>query len=345
MTNQNAYANAGVDVAAGEQAVDLMGQAVSATYTPQVLGGIGGFGAAFALGKSYRDPVLISGTDGVGTKLLLAIAADKHDTIGQDLVAMVMNDILAQGAKPLFLLDYLAIAKMTPEKVATIVTGIAKATQAVGAALIGGESAELPGMYAPNHYDLAAFGVGVVERDEMLNPTDVAAGDVLIGLPSSGIHSNGYTLVREVFGIHQEADFLNLPTRLQDALLKPTVLYAPAVLPLLAQKLVVSMAHITGGGIVGNLPRAYNDHVTASLRWGSWPILPIFTEIQTRGELTATDMLETFNLGLGMILIVKPDQVDVAMTMLQDANHPAFIIGEMVPRKSQPIIWQGARPW
>ncbi|TGE78741.1 phosphoribosylformylglycinamidine cyclo-ligase [Weissella confusa] len=345
MTNQNAYANAGVDVAAGEQAVDLMGNAVAATYTPQVLGGIGGFGAAFALGNTYRDPVLISGTDGVGTKLLLAIAAGKHDTIGQDLVAMVMNDILAQGAKPLFLLDYLAIAKMTPEKVATIVTGIAKATQAVGAALIGGESAELPGMYAPNHYDLAAFGVGVVERDEMLNPADVVAGDVLIGLPSSGIHSNGYTLVREVFGINEESDFVKLPTRLQEALLKPTTLYAPAILPLLAQKMIVSMAHITGGGIVGNLPRAYGEQVAANLHWGSWPMLPIFTEIQMRGSLTQADMLETFNLGLSMILIVKANQVDATMTMFQDAEQPAFIIGEMVARESEPIIWQGAQPW
>jgi len=201
MTEQNAYQQAGVDIKAGEEAVELMKDAVADTYNAQVLDGLGGFGAAFALGNQYQNPVLVSGADGVGTKLLLAIAADKHDTIGQDLVAMVANDILAQGAKPAFMLDYLAVDKMRPAVVAEIVTGVAKAAKASGMALIGGESAELPGLYAPKHYDLAAFAVGVAEQDQLLNPKNVAVGDVLIGLPSSGIHSNGYSLVRHVLGI------------------------------------------------------------------------------------------------------------------------------------------------
>lgn len=345
MTEQNAYAAAGVDIAAGDRAVDLMKESVAATYTPQVLGGIGGFGAAFALGNDYQEPVLISGTDGVGTKLLLAIAANKHDTIGQDLVAMVMNDILAQGAKPLFLLDYLAIAKMTPEKVATIVTGIAKATKTVGAALIGGESAELPGLYAPEHYDLAAFGVGIAEKADLLQATDAQVGDVLIGLPSSGVHSNGYTLVREVFGIKEDADFTKLPVALQDQLLAPTALYATAVLPLLADKLIVSMAHITGGGIVGNLPRALHDGVAAQLTWGSWPIAPLFDELQQRGHLTLADMLATFNIGLGMIMVVKAEQVDTIMQRLATAEQPAYVVGELIPRTDAAVVWQGEQPW
>ncbi|NKN30447.1 phosphoribosylformylglycinamidine cyclo-ligase [Weissella cibaria] len=345
MTEANAYAGAGVDILAGETAVDMMQADVAATYTPGVLAGVGGFGAAFALGTQYREPVLISGTDGVGTKLLLTIMAGRHESIGQDLVAMVMNDIVAQGAKPLFLLDYLAIAKMVPEQVATIVRGIAQATQATGAALIGGESAELPGMYAPDHYDLAAFGVGVVERDEMLTVDRVATGDVLIGLASSGIHSNGYSLVRTVLGLEQEADFTALPTTLQETLLTPTTLYAQAVLPLLAEQLVVSMAHITGGGIVGNLPRALPADVSVTLEWGSWPILPIFMELQRLGQLSLADMLATFNLGLGMILVVKPPNVARVLAMLADEGQAAYQVGTVTLAMSAQLNWRGKQPW
>lgn len=224
MTEQNAYQRAGVDIKAGEKAVALMKDAVADTYTPRVLDGIGGFGAAFSLGSSYQNPVLVSGADGVGTKLLLAIAADKHDTIGQDLVAMVANDILAQGAKPAFMLDYLAVDKMRPEVVAEIVTGVAKAAKASGMALIGGESAELPGLYAPNHYDLAAFAVGIAEQNQLLKPENAAVGDVLIGLPASGIHSNGYSLVRQVLGIETADDFKNLSADEQNVLMPPPVM-------------------------------------------------------------------------------------------------------------------------
>lgn len=254
---------------------------------------------------------------------------------------MVMNDIVAQGAKPLFLLDYLAIAKMVPEQVAIIVRGIAQATQAMGAALIGGESAELPGMYAPDHYDLAAFGVGVVERDEMLTVDHVATGDVLIGLASSGIHSNGYSLVRTVLGLEQTADFTTLPMTLQKSLLTPTTLYAQAVLPLLSERLVVSMAHITGGGIVGNLPRVLPADLSASIEWDSWPILPIFMELQRLGQLSLADMLATFNLGLGMILIVKPTHVARVLAMLADEDQAAYQVGTVTPAMSEKLNWRG----
>lgn len=346
MTDTNAYANAGVDIAAGNEAVAKMSTAVSETYNEQVITGLGGFGAAFALGRDYRDPVLITGADGVGTKLLLAIAANAHQSIGQDLVGMVMNDILAQGAKPLFLLDYLAVDKMRPDTIAEIVAGVAKATAESGAALIGGETAEMPGLYADNHYDLAAFAVGISERDDLLKSTDVREGDVLIGLPSSGIHSNGYSLVRHVLGIGDDAEaFRQLNPALQETLLTPTKLYGSAVLPLLADKNIVSMAHITGGGLTENLPRAYGDDLTAQLHWGSWPVLPIFDVLQEAGTLSLADMLRTFNNGLGMVLIVRAEKVETVMADLKNREEPAYVIGEMVARTDEAVIYQGEAPW
>lgn len=346
MTETNAYAKAGVDIAAGNEAVAKMSTAVSATYNEQVVTGLGGFGAAFALGSGYHDPVLITGADGVGTKLLLAIAANEHQSIGQDLVGMVMNDILAQGAKPLFLLDYLAVDKMRPDTIAEIVTGVAKATAESGAALIGGETAEMPGLYADHHYDLAAFAVGIAEREDLLQPSDVREGDVLIGLPSSGIHSNGYSLVRHVLGIGDDTEaFRQLDPRLKETLLTPTKLYGPAVLPLLTDKNIVSMAHITGGGLTENLPRAYGEHLSAQLHWGSWPRLPIFDELQAAGNLSLADMLRTFNNGLGMVLIVRADKVETVMTDLQARDEPAFVIGEMIAKADESVIYQGDAPW
>lgn len=342
MAETNAYAAAGVDVEAGNQAVAQMATAVKDTYNDHVLAGLGGFGAAFAIGASYKDPVLVAGADGVGTKLLLAIAANKHDTIGQDLVAMTMNDILAQGAKPLFLLDYLAVDKMRPAVVAEIVGGIAAATKAVGAALIGGESAELPGLYAHNHYDLASFGVGIVERDAMLVGDRVQAGDVLIGLASSGIHSNGYSLVRQVLGINDGAGWEDLDPTLQTALLEPTKLYAAQVLPLLQQKLVTGIAHITGGGIIENLPRAYGTDLTAEINWGTWPILPIFDTLQTAGTLSLHDMLLTFNNGLGMILTVRPED---AAAVLHQLGDDAYVVGKMTAWQTEAVVFRGEAPW
>ncbi|CAH1851621.1 phosphoribosylformylglycinamidine cyclo-ligase [Convivina praedatoris] len=345
MTQENAYQAAGVDIQAGQTAVQLMQAAVEDTFTPNVLNGLGGFGAMFSLGSSYHNPVLVAGADGVGTKLLLAIAAHKHDTIGQDLVAMVANDILAQGVKPAFMLDYLAVDKMRPAVVAEIVTGIAEAAKATGMALIGGESAELPGLYAPYHYDLAAFAVGVAETQDLLQPQNVGAGDVLIGLPSTGLHSNGYSLVRSVLKLKTENDFQNLAPALQDALLKPTALYSSAVWPLINQHLVTGIAHITGGGLLENLPRAYSDNLTAQLNWGSWPIPMIFNTVQTAGELSLQDMLLTFNNGLGMVLIVKKQQVEGVMHSLTESQQPAYVIGEMVPKKHESVILNGVAPW
>lgn len=345
MTEQNAYQQAGVDIKAGEEAVELMKDAVADTYNDQVLDGLGGFGAAFALGNRYQNPVLVSGADGVGTKLLLAIAADKHDTIGQDLVAMVANDILAQGAKPAFMLDYLAVDKMRPAVVAKIVTGVAKAAKASGMALIGGESAELPGLYAPKHYDLAAFAVGVAEQDQLLNPKNVAVGDVLIGLPSSGIHSNGYSLVRHVLGIQSDEDFNQLPADQQATLLTPTALYAKSVWPLVEAGLLQAMAHITGGGLTENLPRAYDATLSAQINWGSWPILPIFNTLQAAGQLSLEDMLLTFNNGLGMVLIVKPAHRDAVLAALAAQDQAAYVIGEMVPNAGAGVVYSGDAPW
>ncbi|CAH1850927.1 phosphoribosylformylglycinamidine cyclo-ligase [Convivina intestini] len=345
MTQENAYQAAGVDIQAGQTAVQLMQAAVEDTFTPNVLNGLGGFGAMFSLGSDYRNPVLVAGADGVGTKLLLAIAAHKHDTIGQDLVAMVANDILAQGAKPAFMLDYLALDKMRPAVVAEIVTGIAQAAKATGMALIGGESAELPGLYAPHHYDLAAFAVGVAEEQELLQAQNVRAGDVLIGLPSTGLHSNGYSLVRSVLKLKTEADFQNLAPALQESLLKPTALYSSAVWPLINQHLVTGIAHITGGGLVENLPRAYGDNLTAQLNWGTWPIPTIFHTVQSAGELSLQDMLLTFNNGLGMVLIVKKQQVEEVLHNLTESQQTAYVIGEMVPKKHERVTWSGVAPW
>lgn len=345
MTKQNAYQRAGVDIKAGEKAVAMMKDAVADTYTPGVLDGIGGFGAAFALGSNYQEPVLVSGADGVGTKLLLAIAANKHDTIGQDLVAMVANDILAQGAKPSFMLDYLAVDKMRPEVVVEIVTGVAKASKASGMALIGGESAELPGLYAPNHYDLAAFAVGIAEKKQLLQPENAQVGDILIGLPASGIHSNGYSLVRQVFGIETADDFKKLSLDDQNTLMTPTALYAESVWPLIEHELVQSMAHITGGGITENLPRAYTSNLSAKIKWGSWPILPIFNQLQSAGQLSTEDMLLTFNNGLGMILVVKQENCEAVITQLQAHSQASYIIGEITAEAEERVTFSGEAPW
>lgn len=346
---KDAYAKAGVDIHAGDEAVQKMKAAVESTYTPQVLSGLGGFGSVFEIPTGYQHPVLVSGTDGVGTKLLLAIGADRHDTIGQDLVAMVMNDIIAEGAKPLFLQDYLAVDKMRPEIVAETIGGIAKATKAVGASLIGGESAELPGLYAEKHYDLAAFGVGIAEKDEILDSEKNAeAGDILLGLPSSGVHSNGYSLVRSVFGIKEPADFNKLPKTVQEQLLTPTTLYYPIISKLLDEHRITGMSNITGGGIVGNLPRAFSKDLQAKITWGSWPILEIFNTLQQKGQLSTDDMLNTFNNGLGMILIIEPDQLKDVMNYFRETNQPVYEIGKLQSKaneKDAGVIFEGVAPW
>ncbi|CAK8053904.1 phosphoribosylformylglycinamidine cyclo-ligase [Eupransor demetentiae] len=349
MTNKSqAYSEAGIDIAAGNEAVELMTDAVQATYTPNVLSGIGGFGASYALPQDLKEPVLISGTDGVGTKLLIALMAQRHDTIGQDLVGMVVNDILTQGAYPAFMLDYLAVEKMHPRQVQTIVTGIAKAAKESGLALIGGESAEMPDIYSKGHYDLAAFAVGTAERSQLLNPEDAQAGDYLLGLPSSGIHSNGYSLVRRVFQLDEEGQtWRELDQETQNEFIEPTKLYTHALLPLLKSHLIQSAAHITGGGLQENLPRSFGKNLQAELEWGTWPILPIFDKIQARGQLSLDDMLETFNLGLGMVLTVKPADLKQVEAKLQALDEPYYRIGELKsrPENQSGLTFRGPAPW
>ncbi|MCM0598176.1 phosphoribosylformylglycinamidine cyclo-ligase [Periweissella fabalis] len=339
---QDAYATAGVDIAAGNKAVELMQGAVNATQNANVLAGLGGFGSLFKLPTGYQQPVLISGADGVGSKLLLAIAANQHATIGQDLVAMVANDILAQGAKPLFMLDYMGINTVEPAKVAEIVTGIAQACQAAQMALIGGETAELPDLYAKNHYDLAGFAVGIADQAKLLNPDNVQAGDVILGLASSGLHSNGYSLVRKLLLTDQAKQWADLSMPDQATLLTPTKLYIQTVLPLIEQGLVVAAAHITGGGLLENLPRALGANLGAQLDSQSWQIPAIFKRLGQLGDLSTTEMLRTFNLGIGFTLIVRPADVAAVMAHLSTHGETVSVLGQVVPDDTHQVTMQGA---
>lgn len=339
---QDAYATAGVDIAAGNKAVELMQGAVNATQNANVLAGLGGFGSLFKLPTGYQQPVLISGADGVGSKLLLAIAANQHATIGQDLVAMVANDILAQGAKPLFMLDYMGINTVEPAKVAEIVTGIAQACQAAQMALIGGETAELPDLYAKNHYDLAGFAVGIADQAKLLNPDNVQAGDVILGLASSGLHSNGYSLVRKLLLTDQAKQWADLSMTDQATLLTPTKLYIQTVLPLIEQGLVVAAAHITGGGLLENLPRALGANLGAQLDSQSWQIPVIFKRLGQLGGLSTTEMLRTFNLGIGFTLIVRPADVVAVMAHLSTHGETISVLGQVVPDDTHQVTMQGA---
>lgn len=347
--SNDAYAKAGVDIDAGNEAVQEIEQVMKAKPNPNVLGSLSGFGSLFEIPAGYQHPVLVSGSDGVGTKLLLAIAANNNLTIGQDLVAMVMNDIVAEGAKPLFLQDYLAVDKLRPEVVTELVKGVNRATNEVGATLVGGETAELPGLYAENHYDLAAFGVGIVEKNQLLNAKQhTEAGDILIGIPSSGIHSNGYSLVRSVFGIKTSQDFQALPKSLQTELLTPTKLYYPLVADLLEQKLVAGISHITGGGIIENLPRSYADDLVAEIKTTSFTIPPIFKQIKKLGGLTDLDMLKTFNNGIGMVLIVKPQNLNSVLQHFDQLKQPVFELGSLKKREGgekQSVIFKGDFEW
>ena len=320
------YAAAGVDIEAGYKGVQLMKKHVARTMIPGVVSGIGGFGGLFAPNLSgIKEPVLVSGTDGVGTKIRLAQLLDRHDTIGIDCVAMCVNDIICCGARPLFFLDYIAIGKNEPEKVASIVSGVAEGCVQSGCALIGGETAEHPGLMAPEDYDLAGFAVGVVDREKIIDGSKVAEGDVLIGLTSSGVHSNGFSLVRKVFDI-EHAD-LNTPMdelegkSLGEALLAPTKLYVKPVLAL------HGASHITGGGFYENIPRMLPEGLSAFLMGDKLPHLPIFELIQSRGDIPERDMYNTFNMGLGMVLAVPEDQEQKALDILRAAGEDANTIG------------------
>ena len=332
-TSQGAsYAQAGVDIAAGDALVDAIKPAAKATDRPGTMGGLGGFGALFDLkAAGFTDPVLVSCTDGVGTKLMVAIEAGKHDEVGIDLVAMCVNDLVVQGATPLFFLDYLATGKLSIEDASTVVKGVAHACAESGCALVGGETAEMPGMYAPGHYDLAGFSVGAAERGALL-PAGIREGDALIGMPSSGVHSNGFSLVREVvrrsgLGWNDPAPFSEGHT-LAEALLTPTKLYVRSVLDLHAKGLLHGCAHITGGGLPGNLPRVLPEGLGVRIDGSSWVAPSIFRWMAETGNVSADEMLRVFNCGIGMVLVTpEPERV---LAELEARGESAFQIGEVV---------------
>ena len=327
------YKAAGVDVTAGYKAVELMKAHVARTMTSGMMGGIGGFGGAFELDLTgITKPVLVSGTDGVGTKLKIAFMLDKHDTVGIDCVAMCVNDIICCGAKPLVFLDYIALGKNIPEKVADIVKGVADGCVETGCALVGGETAEMPGFYPVDEYDLAGFSVGVVDKDKMLDPENVQPGDVMIALPSSGVHSNGFSLVRKVFELESKPrnifrEFYG--STLGETLLTPTRLYVKPMLKLMDEIKVKSVVHVTGGGFYENIPRALNDRTKAVVERNSVRVLPIFQEIQKVGEISEHDMFNTFNMGVGMIAIVSSEDADKALQVLKEAGEDAYVIGKV----------------
>ena len=327
------YKQAGVDITAGYKAVELMKQHIARTMTGGALSDIGGFGGLFELDMTgIQHPVLVSGTDGVGTKLKMAFLMDKHDTVGIDCVAMCVNDIICCGAKPLFFLDYVAVGKNRPEKVATIVSGVAEGCVQAGCSLIGGETAEMPGFYPEDEYDLAGFSVGVVDKEKILNNRTIREGDVVIALPSSGVHSNGFSLVRRVFDV--ENSDLNAPVAelggqsIGQALLTPTKIYVKPMLALFEQITVKAVSHITGGGFYENIPRSIPDGFGVKIDKASLRILPIFDLIAKTGKIPERDMFNTFNLGVGMCVVVDKNDADQALAILKEHGQDAYIMGQ-----------------
>ncbi|WP_314663712.1 phosphoribosylformylglycinamidine cyclo-ligase [uncultured Selenomonas sp.] len=340
------YRDAGVDIDAGNESVSLIKDAVRATYRSEVMGDLGGFGGLFALNtKDYKEPVLVSGTDGVGTKLRLAFLLNKHDTIGQDAVAMCVNDILVQGAEPLFFLDYLAVGKLEPMQVAEVVTGVARACKESGCALIGGETAEMAGFYPIGEYDIAGFSVGVAERSKLITPARVKAGDVLLGLPSSGVHSNGYSLVRKIVferkGFKGDEYIEELGQTIGEELLTPTRLYPRICLPLIREFDIHGMVHITGGGFYENIPRALPEHMGAEVNGAAWTIPPVFRLLQEWGNVDWTEMYRTFNMGIGMVLIVSSDEADRITAQLNAQNETVYHIGHVTEGAHEVVIKGG----
>ncbi|MCI8469982.1 MAG: phosphoribosylformylglycinamidine cyclo-ligase [Clostridia bacterium] len=328
------YKQAGVDVTAGYQSVELMKEAVKSTYNEGVVSDLGGFGGLYALNtEKIKEPILVSGTDGVGTKLKLAFLMDKHDTIGQDCVAMCVNDIICCGAKPLFFLDYMALGKNVPEVVATIVKGVADGCKMAGCSLVGGETAEMPGFYKQGEYDLAGFSVGVVEKEKMLDNQTIEVGDQVIGIASSGVHSNGFSLVRKIFEIDEEniKEYKEeLGMSLGEALLTPTKIYVKPILEILKNVQVKGISHITGGGFYENMPRMLRDGVALRIQKDSYPSLPIFQLIQKEGNIPERDMYNTFNMGIGMAVIVKKEEVEKTIEILEQQGEKAYVIGEVI---------------
>lgn len=330
----NSYKEAGVDVTAGYKSVELMKKYVQSTYIPGVESDLGGFGGLFAPDiKDMKKPILVSGTDGVGTKLKLAFLMNKHDTIGQDCVAMCVNDIICCGARPLFFLDYMSLWKNIPEMVATIVKGVTDGCKMAGCALVGGETAEMPGLYSENEYDLAGFSVGIVDQEKMINSENIEVGDVVIGLASSGVHSNGFSLVRKIFNVNEEnlKEYREeLGKTLGEALIEPTKIYVKPVLKLLEQVNVKGISHITGGGFYENMPRMLNEKVALNINKDSYEVPAIFKLIQKEGNIPLRDMYNTFNMGIGMAIIVPKAELEIALEILKEAGETAYVIGEVV---------------
>lgn len=341
----DAYQRAGVNIEAGYEAVEKIKKHVKRTNRTGVMGQLGGFGGTFDLSEmNMKEPVLISGTDGVGTKLMLAFMLDKHDTIGVDCVAMCVNDVVVQGAEPLYFLDYIACGKAVPDKIEQIVKGIADGCEQAGCALIGGETAEMPGMYKEDEYDLAGFTVGACEKSQLINGENINDGDMLIGLASSGIHSNGYSLVRKIF--FEENQF-NLDEKLPELkgplgeeLLTPTRIYVKQVISALREFEIKGMAHITGGGFIENIPRMLPEGLGAEVKEGSWPILPIFEALKKYGKLQTEEMYNIFNMGIGFVLAVDPDDADEAVRFFIEQGDKAYKLGTVI--KGEGVQFTGA---
>ena len=337
------YKNAGVDIEAGYRSVELMKEYVARTMRPEVMGGLGGFSGAFSLAKikEMDEPILLSGTDGVGTKLKLAFLMDRHDTVGIDCVAMCVNDVACAGGEPLFFLDYIACGKNFPEKIADIVSGIAEGCVQSGAALIGGETAEMPGFYPIDEYDLAGFAVGIVDKKKILDNTTMEEDDVIIALPSSGVHSNGFSLVRKVFDISQETinnTYPELDGTLGETLLTPTKIYVKPMLKLFEEVEVSAVSHIAGGGFYENIPRSLPEGFGVKIDRSALRILPIFDLIAKTGNIPERDMFNTFNMGVGMCVVVKKEDVDVALATLKENGEDAYVMGEIVRSEEKVTI-------
>ena len=336
------YKAAGVDVTAGYKGVELMKKAVQATYTNAVISDIGGFGGLYAPQiKGMEEPILVSGTDGVGTKLKLAFLMDKHDTIGEDCVAMCVNDVICTGASPMFFLDYMALGKNIPEKVATIVAGVAEGCKKAKCSLIGGETAEMPGFYPVDEYDLAGFCVGIVDKKKIINNKTIEIGDKVIGLKSSGVHSNGFSLVRKVFEVNKENlnEYVeSLGCTVGEALLKPTKIYVKPILKLIEQVKVKGISHITGGGFYENMPRMLREGVALKIDKNSYEVPPIFKLIAERGNIPERDMYNTFNMGIGMAVIVPESEVEKSLEILKQAGEEAYLIGEVIAGNKEIIV-------
>lgn len=340
MDNKLTYKDSGVDVHSGYETVKLIKDYVKKTYTKGVMSDIGGFGGMFAIDKDeYEEPVLVSGTDGVGTKLMVAFMADKHDTIGQDAVAMCVNDVICQGAKPLFFLDYIATGKLDPKKASDIVKGVANGCIKAGAALIGGETAEMPGLYQEGEYDIAGFCVGIVDKKKIINGSTIIDGDILIGIPSSGIHSNGYSLVRKIFFEHRNYDVNQyvdeLGCTLGEALITPTRIYPDLILDLIDKFEIKGITNITGGGFYENIPRMFIEGITADITTKNINVLPIFKLMQKEGNVDIDEMYSTFNMGIGMVMAVSAKSSEDIIKYLEQKGEKPVVIGKTIKRQGE----------